>query len=74
MNTTNSNQYDLPPGLLRRAQFRHLIPFATNTIQRLIESGRFPPPNPQASSARLYIWRAEDIVAYLDGTWEANHD
>jgi len=61
----------LPPGLLRRSQFRHLIPFATNTIQRLIKAGKFPPPDQRASSKRLYIWRSEDIAAYLNGTWSA---
>ena len=68
---TVTNHYGLPPGLLRRSQFRHLVPYATNTIQRLIEAGKFPPPLASASSKRLYIWRSEDIAAYLAGEWTA---
>jgi hypothetical protein len=59
----------LPPGLIRRSQFRHLIPFATNTIKKMIEAGKFPPPDARASGPRLYIWHSEVIEAYLNGTW-----
>ena len=64
-----SNAYNLPPGILLRSQFRHLVPYATNTIQRLIEADKFPPPD--IRSPRLYLWRSETILAYLNGTWEA---
>ncbi|MDM0074417.1 hypothetical protein QTH90_08495 [Variovorax sp. J2P1-59] len=62
---------NLPPGLIRRAQFRHLIPFAPNTLQRMMAAGKFPRPVAAASSARLYIYRSEDIEAYLNGKWAA---
>jgi predicted DNA-binding transcriptional regulator AlpA len=68
-----SNPYGLPPGLIRRAQFRHLVPFATNTIQRMIKRGDFPPPDPRVSSARLYLWRSEVIAAWYLASKEANH-
>lgn len=68
-----TNSYNLPPGLIRRAQFRHLIPFATNTIQKMIAAGKFPRPIEAASSARLYIWRSEDIQAYLKGKLAARY-
>ena len=65
---TNST---LPPGLIRRAQFRHLIPFAPNTLQRMTAAGKFPRPVAAASSPKLYIYRSEDIEAYLNGNWAA---
>lgn len=61
----------LPNGLIRRSQFRHLIPYATNTLAAMIKRGAFPAPDPRVSSERLYIWSASVIEDWLDGTWVA---
>jgi len=64
-----TNTSTLPPGLLRRSQFRHLVPACHATLKAWIKAGKFPPPLDSVSSPRLYIWRSEDIATYLQGRW-----
>lgn len=59
MNERTTNDGLPPNGLVRRAQFRALVPVADTTLFRWIAAGTFP--QPLHNAGRLRFWRVEDI-------------
>ncbi len=63
------NQGELPKtGFLRLNQVLKLIPVSRSTWCAGVKAGRFP--NRVRISQRVVAWRAEDLRAFIDGTWK----
>ncbi|MFM0695647.1 AlpA family phage regulatory protein [Paraburkholderia graminis] len=64
---------DLPKaGLVRRSQFKGVIPLGDTTIWKMVREGRFP--QPIRVSANLRLWRAEELHEWMQvgpDAWQA---
>ncbi|MEX3812128.1 helix-turn-helix transcriptional regulator [Paraburkholderia sp. BR13439] len=77
--TNNDNQIsitkELPPtGLVRRSQFKGIVPVSDATIWRWVKDGRFP--QPLRVSPRLRLWNVADLREWMrvgPDAWLAAH-
>lgn len=72
---TISDTNELPQnGMVRRSQFRGIIPLSDVTIWRLVKDGRFP--QPLRVSPRLRLWNVADLREWMKigpDAWMAAH-
>ncbi|HKR39818.1 MAG TPA: AlpA family phage regulatory protein [Paraburkholderia sp.] len=64
MNNRTTNDGLPSAGLVRRSQFRALVPVADTTLYRWVAAGEFP--QPVHNSGRLRLWNAEDIRRWFE--------
>ncbi|REG57613.1 CP4-57 regulatory protein AlpA [Paraburkholderia sp. BL6669N2] len=71
----NSTTKELPlTGLVRRAQFKGVIPLSDTTIWKMVKQGRFPQPLKVSPSLRL--WNAPALHEWMrvgPDAWLAAH-
>lgn len=60
---------NLPPGLIRKAQWTPYFNVSDNALSAMIRDGLFPPPHP-SSKLRLRRWLSSDIEKFLRGEWK----
>jgi predicted DNA-binding transcriptional regulator AlpA len=72
---TISDTNELPQsGMVRRSQFKGIIPISDVTIWRLVKDGRFP--QPLRVSPRLRLWNVADLREWMKigpDAWMAAH-
>lgn len=57
---------DSPPtGYLRLPQVLKILPISKSKLYELVASGEIPPPI--KPSGRISLWRAADIIAFIEG-------
>ncbi|MFM0035953.1 helix-turn-helix transcriptional regulator [Paraburkholderia strydomiana] len=70
-----STTKELPKsGLVRRSQFKGVIPLGDTSIWKMVREGRFP--QPLRVSANLRLWRAEELHDWMrvgPDEWKAAH-
>ena len=50
-----------------------IIPVGKTTWWAGVKAGRFPKPY-KPFGANITVWKAEDILAFIEGTWESEAD
>lgn len=70
-----STTKELPTtGLVRRSQFKGIVPLSDVTIWKMVKDGRFP--QPLKVSSRLRLWHVADLREWMrvgPDEWKAAH-